>query len=55
MNQCNHDFTNFDSEAAPDEKLIVCVYCGQVRHIKVNGDVEVMKDHGTVSWQKQTD
>lgn len=52
MNKCSHDFIKFyDKEPADSACVVVCVYCGQVRHIYPEGKIEIIKDYGEVTWQ----
>jgi len=62
MTNCNHQFIkvcsdhnknyqdkNSTSQYQVEEKMyaiVVCAWCGHVRHVYANGDIKVIKDHG---------
>lgn len=52
MNNCDHDFhtiqhgLDIDDTARP--AVVVCAYCGQVRHLTLGGRVTIVKQKGDV-------
>ena len=36
-------------ELAKSAAVVVCLYCGQVRHVHKDGQVDIMRDEGVVN------
>lgn len=55
---CDHDFIRVSSPKAlvdgKESVKAVCVYCGQVRALREDGLVVIIKDYGTVTNKNAT-
>lgn len=54
MRNCDHDFIRVNTidtdweQAEPSFTIIVCAYCGQVRHLDETGGVKIVKEGGVI-------
>ena len=59
-NKCTHTFFNVGDKCDETEDgfmvkgtlriIVACVYCGQVREMYPNGNIEVTKQHGDIKF-----
>lgn len=49
-NQCVHDFIKVRvNHVPPTHAVVVCAYCGQVRHVYADGKIDIIKQDGETS------
>ena len=47
---CSHDFICIRQMVSPDTpSIVVCHYCGQVKHIFTDGVINIIRDEGIVN------
>lgn len=51
ISECKHNFFAVDKMERESATIIVCAWCGQVRQLKSNGEVAVLKHKGSIRYE----